>query len=203
MPTVGVYWPMNSPADWQPARPVKQPLLTTDRTNLMVLQPEQALLMQAYYVQNWRFLKPWEPTRSDAYFSLAGWQNALARYNRNFEQGTALNVAALNLHNNEVIGICNFSNIVYGPFQACSLGYSISEKYQGQGLMFEMLDKLIPYVFSRFKLHRIMANHLPDNHRSEALLKRLGFEREGYAKAYLQIDGKWQDHVLNSLIAIK
>jgi ribosomal-protein-alanine N-acetyltransferase len=46
-----------------------------------------------------------------------------------------------------------------------------------------------------------MANHLPHNKRSEALLKKLGFEREGYAKDYLQIDGQWQDHVLNSRLA--
>jgi ribosomal-protein-alanine N-acetyltransferase len=36
--------------------------------------------------------------------------------------------------------------------------------------------------------------------RSERLLARLGFEREGYAKAYLKIAGQWQDMVLNSLI---
>ncbi len=180
---------------------MNEPLLTTDRTNLVVLQPEQALLMQLYYINNWRFLKPWEPSRSEAFFSLHGWQGALIRYNENFNKGTALNVAALNLRNNEVIGVCNFSNIIHGPFQACHLGYSIAEKYQGQGLMFEILDKLIPYVFNHYKLHRIMANHLPSNTRSAALLKRLGFKKEGYAESYLQIDGKWQDHVLNSLIA--
>ncbi|MFT4925023.1 MAG: ribosomal-protein-alanine N-acetyltransferase [Phenylobacterium sp.] len=191
-PTVGAFLAMNNPSN--------RPLITTDRTNLTILQPSQALLMQTYYVLNWRFLKPWEPTRSDAFFSLHGWQGALERYNRNFDQGTAINFAALNLANDEVIGVVNFSNIVHGPFQACHLGYSLAEKYQGQGLMFEILDKLISYVFNQYHLHRIMANHLPDNIRSEKLLKRLGFEKEGYAKSYLQIDGKWQDHVLNSRI---
>jgi len=32
------------------------------------------------------------------------------------------------------------------------------------------------------------------------LLKSLGFEEEGYAKKYLQINGAWQDHVLFGLI---
>jgi ribosomal-protein-alanine N-acetyltransferase len=180
---------------------INKPQLTTNRTSLTLLQPNQALLMQRYCVENWQFLKPWEPARSDAHYSLAGWQATLARYNHNFEQGSALNMVALNLTNSEVIAVCNFSQIVHGPMQSCILGYSIAEKYQGQGLMYEILDKLIPYVFRQYNLHRIMANHLPQNNRSEALLKRLGFEREGYARDYLKIDGKWQDHVLNSLIA--
>jgi len=45
-----------------------------------------------------------------------------------------------------------------------------------------------------------MANHAPSNERSEKMLRRLGFEREGYAKAYLKIADKWEDMVLNSLI---
>lgn len=180
---------------------MKRPLIQTDRCNITLLTPEQALLMQVYYVENWRFLKPWEPTRSDEYYSHAGWQHILGRYNTSFEQGNTLNMAALNLANNEVIGLCNFSGIVHGCMQACNLGYSIAEKYQGQGLMYEILSGAIPYVMRQFELHRVNANHLPHNERSAALLKRLGFEREGYAKSYLKIDGKWQDHVLNALIA--
>jgi ribosomal-protein-alanine N-acetyltransferase len=45
-----------------------------------------------------------------------------------------------------------------------------------------------------------MANHMPSNVKSERLLRTLGFEREGYARAYLKIAGKWEDMVLNALI---
>lgn len=48
-------------------------------------------------------------------------------------------------------------------------------------------------------IHRIMANYMPHNKRSGALLARLGFEKEGYAKDYLLIDGQWRDHVLTAL----
>lgn len=41
--------------------------------------------------------------------------------------------------------------------------------------------------------------YLPSNTRSEKLLKRCGFVVEGLAKNYLQINGRWQDHVLSSL----
>jgi ribosomal-protein-alanine N-acetyltransferase len=49
------------------------------------------------------------------------------------------------------------------------------------------------------RLHRIMANHRPENVRSARLLERLGFVREGVAKDFLFIDGAWCDHVLTSL----
>lgn len=58
----------------------------------------------------------------------------------------------------------------------------------------------IIYMFREHELHRIMASHMPRNLRSAALLDRLGFEREGYARAYLRIDGRWEDMVLRALI---
>jgi ribosomal-protein-alanine N-acetyltransferase len=45
-----------------------------------------------------------------------------------------------------------------------------------------------------------MANYMPENERSANLLKKLGFEREGFARSYLKIAGRWRDHVLNSLL---
>jgi ribosomal-protein-alanine N-acetyltransferase len=99
-----------------------------------------------------------------------------------------------------VLGECNFTNIVRGPFQACFLGFSIGGRYEGRGLMHEALSAAIDHVFSQYRLHRIMANHRPENLRSGKLLTKLGFEREGLARAYLKINGEWADHVLTSRI---
>jgi ribosomal-protein-alanine N-acetyltransferase len=99
-----------------------------------------------------------------------------------------------------MIGTCNFSNIVRGVFQACHLGYAISQSHQGKGLMSEAVELGIRYMFEIVKLHRIMANYMPRNERSARLLEKLGFEREGYAKSYLKIAGVWEDHILTSKI---
>ena len=56
------------------------------------------------------------------------------------------------------------------------------------------------YAFSALGMHRVMANYMPENERSGRLLERLGFEREGFARKYLNIDGEWRDHVLTSRI---
>ena len=66
--------------------------------------------------------------------------------------------------------------------------------------MFEALSLTNAYMFADLGLHRIMAGYLPHNDRSGKLLDRLGFEKEGLARKYLKINGRWEDHVLTSLI---
>jgi len=97
------------------------------------------------------------------------------------------------------MGYVNLSNIVRGAFQACYVGYGLAEESVGRGLMTEALRAVIDFAWGTLKLHRVMANYLPENERSAKVLAGLGFEVEGYAKKYLYIDGRWQDHVLTAL----
>ncbi|WP_325097303.1 GNAT family N-acetyltransferase [Marinomonas spartinae] len=90
--------------------------------------------------------------------------------------------------------------MVHGPFQACSLGYSIGQQHQGKGLMTEILQASIAYMFETVGLNRVMASYMPANKASGRVLEKLGFEREGYARKYLKIAGNWEDHVLTSFI---
>src|SRR5215218_9941972 len=98
-----------------------------------------------------------------------------------------------------VVGTCNYTNVVRGPFLACHLGYQIARAREGRGLMTEALRATNAFVFESMRLHRIMANYRPENERSGRLLDRLGFVREGLAKDYLFIDGAWRDHILTAL----
>lgn len=117
-----------------------------------------------------------------------------------YQLGKSISLVGFSHDRSLIICICTFSNITHGVFQACNLGYSICKTEQGKGLMFEFLETCIQYVFAEYKLHRIMANYMQSNIRSEMLLQRLGFEKEGIAKSYLKIAGTWQDHVLTSRI---
>lgn len=79
------------------------------------------------------------------------------------------------------------------------MGYALDEAAQGRGYMSEACRVGIDYIFKETRLHRIMANYMPHNTRSAAVLERLGFTIEGTARAYLYLAGAWQDHVLTSL----
>lgn len=173
--------------------------LTTDRLIVRLANERDAYRLADYYTENKDFLKPWEPVRDQSYCYPSGWQVRLNMINELHKQGHAYYFLLLDQEEKEVVGVANFSNVLRGDFHACILGYSLGQKWQGQGLMYEALKPAIRYMFNQQRMHRIMANYMPHNQRSGGLLVRLGFEREGYAKDYLRIDGCWQDHVLMAL----
>lgn len=172
----------------------------TQRTIIKLLEPSNAQLMLNYYFDNKKHLDPWEPIRDEDFYTLENFSKILEQNQQEFKNKSSLKLVALNKDSTEIIAICNFSNIVYGVFQACNLGYSLAEKYQGRGFMIEVLESAINYIFEEFDLHRVMANYIPSNIRSERVLLKLGFEKEGFAKSYLKIAGKWQDHILTAKI---
>ncbi len=174
--------------------------IETERTVIEILGKDDAELMLNYYVENRKHFEPWEPKRNDDYFTLSNFSRMLSENHKHAKDKSAVKLAALSLDRSEIVGVCNFTNIVFGPFQACYLGYSIAAKHQGKGLMTEILHTSIEQIFDELDLHRIMANYIPANTKSAAVLKRLGFKREGFARSYLQIAGKWQDHILTSKI---
>ena len=177
------------------------PELRTARCVLTVLRPDNAHLLQRYRTRNAAHLAPWEPAPDPALGSLEQANAEKAEKSlKAFEDGTAVQFLALDANTSNVVATCNFTNIVRGPMQACYLGYSVDEDRQGQGVMAEVVQTGIDYMFGTCRLHRIMANHMPSNTRSAALLQRLGFEREGVARQYLKIAGRWEDMVLNALI---
>lgn len=174
--------------------------IKTKRTILAIPDKRDAELMLNYYIENKAHLSKWEPQRDSAFYTAKQWQKILSVNQSLFEAGAAYKFAVMRKDKREVIGICNFNNVVHGAFQACHLGYSIGQCYEGKGYMSEALEAATAYIFDVVGLHRIMANYMPENKRSATVLYRLGFEREGLAKAYLHINGRWRDHVLTAKI---
>lgn len=177
--------------------PRSEPRIVTKRLILEAPEPEAAPLVAAYFERNKEHLVPWEPPRPEGFTTAAFWRERLAKNRLEVLQDQGLRLYLFK--DDAVVGACNFTQIARGPFQACYLGYSIDKRLEGQGYMSEALRAAIAHVFEKMRLHRIMANHLPENVRSAALLQKLGFEVEGFAKNYLYINGAWRDHVLRAL----
>ncbi len=173
--------------------------LTTRRMVVRSINNQDVYRLAEYYRSNREFLKPWEPTRDPDDYSPAGWKKKMAGMAKLQKSRTAYYFVLLPPDETEIYGRVSFSHIVHGAFSACYLGYSLGKKWQGQGLMYEALQSTIDYIQCNVLLHRIMANYMPHNYRSGNLLTRLGFEREGYARDYLQINGRWCDHILTAL----
>jgi [ribosomal protein S5]-alanine N-acetyltransferase len=100
-----------------------------------------------------------------------------------------------------IVGVANLSEVVRGVFQSAYLGFYGHAAWTGRGLMKEGLQLLLRHAFRREKLHRIEANVQPENHRSLALVRALGFRREGYSPKYLKIGGRWRGHERWAILA--
>ncbi|WP_406604075.1 ribosomal protein S5-alanine N-acetyltransferase [Bartonella gliris] len=172
--------------------------IKTKRTISTLISLADADELSSYYQRNANFLRPFEPARSDDYHTLTAWETRANTFACESAQGQAYRYSVRLKNESTIIAVVNFTNIVRGVFQACYLGFSLDEKQQGKGLMFEVLSALILHIFHVYHLHRVMANYTPENIRSGILLKRLGFEKEGYARDYLMISGQWRDHILTS-----
>ena len=176
------------------------PHLETDRLVLRIPGPEYAARMVDYYRRNQTHLGPWEPRRSEDFLTTIWWERQLTIAQDEFRLDRSVRTVVCDRADatGAVIGVANLSNVVRGAFQACYLGYNIDQRFEGQGYMYEALERLVRWCFEDYGLHRVMANYRPENERSGRLLARLGFEREGYARRYLHIDGEWRDHVLTA-----
>lgn len=93
-----------------------------------------------------------------------------------------------------IVGVINLNNIVRGSFQNASLGYYVGKPYAGQGYMTEGLRAAVQFAFKNLGLHRLEANIQPNNAPSINLVKRCGFQHEGFSPRFLFIAGAWRDH---------
>ncbi len=175
-------------------------MIETERTRIGPVVESDAAALRSYYLRNASHLAPWEPRRPEGYHEVAEWQARVQGYLAEAVEGRAYRFVARLRGEAPILAVANFTNVVRGPFLACMLGYSLDNAHEGRGLMHEVLSAVIPWLEEEAGLHRIMANHLPENTRSAALLARLGFEVEGRARDYLQIGGRWRDHVLTARI---
>jgi ribosomal-protein-alanine N-acetyltransferase len=126
------------------------------------------------------------------------------RFTAYIERSTRPDQAAFLLRHSScghLVGFVNVNNIVRGALQSGYLGYGAFASHGGRGLMTEGLRAVLDVVFGELDLHRVEANIQPTNQRSIDLVRRLGFENEGFSRRYLWIDGGWRDHERWALLA--
>jgi ribosomal-protein-alanine N-acetyltransferase len=146
-----------------------------------------------------QFLAPWEPTWPPDALSRASFRARVARYAEDWRTDQAYNFLIF-AQDETLIGGVGLSNLRRGVSETASLGYWVGEAFARQRYMTAALPLVLDFAFDRLGLHRVEAACLPTNIPSRALLARAGFHQEGYARGYLCIEGKWQDHLLFAIL---
>ena len=142
------------------------------------------------------FLAPWEPVRADDHLTRKAFTNRVYWASRAHGGGTALPVFLIRRADDTLLGAITLDNIRRGPAQSGTLGYWIGQSHSRKGYMREAIQALVHHAFSVMDLSRIEAACLPENTPSRGVLEKSGFKYEGVAQSYLQINGRWRNHVL-------
>lgn len=172
--------------------------VNTNTTTRLVTTDDVPVLTELLRA-NRDFLAEWEPVRGDDFFTVEG-QYALIRETlERYEVESTIPHVIVDA--GRIVGRITLSTIVRGPFQSCSVGYWVSADANGRGVATAAVREIARVAFDELGLHRIEASVLPHNVRSQRVLERNGFVRFGLAPQYLNIAGRWQDHVIFQLLA--
>ena len=77
----------------------------------------------------------------------------------------------------------------------------MSEDHTGRGVATAAVAAAAELAYGTCGLHRLQAATLVHNLGSQRVLQRNGFTLIGLAPRYLQIAGRWQDHLLFQRVA--
>ncbi|WP_084862499.1 GNAT family N-acetyltransferase [Salibaculum halophilum] len=142
------------------------------------------------------FLAPWEPSWAPDHLSRKSFTNRVYWAQRSVANGTAVPLFLIRRADAVLLGAITLDHIRRGPAQAGTTGYWIGAAHARQGYMREAIEALVHHAFTALDLSRIEAGCLPENVASRRLLESCGYKYEGVAQSYLQINGRWRNHVL-------
>ncbi|TYP86203.1 GNAT family N-acetyltransferase [Blastococcus xanthinilyticus] len=148
------------------------------------------------------WLRPWEPTSAVAWrarHTPAAYRAMRRMMAARARQGTSLPFAVR--VDGRLAGQVTVDNVVRGALRSGYLGYWIDPAVAGRGHASLAVALVCDHAFGPAGLHRLQADIRPENGPSQRLVERLGFQREGLLRRYLDIDGDWRDHLSYALLA--
>ncbi len=173
---------------------IDMPSLAIDDVVMRPLEAGDARALCRAYVRNRDHLRPWEPRRSDGFFTEQGQAERVSGQLEEREAGRF--VAWVLADGDEVVGWTALSNVSLGPFRSANLGYWVDAGRAGRGLATAVVREACRAADELLGLHRVEAGTLVDNVASQRVLAKCGFTRIGTAPEFLHIDGEWRDHVI-------
>ena len=146
------------------------------------------------------FLSKWEPERDRNFYSSTLFRSRVRWAKKKFNEKKVIHAFIFRREDGLLMGAVTLDNVRRGAAQSGSIGYWLGEPFQKKGYMIEAVRALIFYIFKSFDLSRLEAATLPENKASRSLLEKVGFKYEGVSQSYLQISGRWRNHVMYSLL---
>lgn len=129
----------------------------------------------------------------------AGFRQMVRQQRSAVRRGTQLPYAVF--LEGELVGQVNVANVVRGAFNSAHLGYWVSERAAGRGVVPTAVAMVADLAFGEIGLHRLEANIRPENAASIRVAEKVGFTSEGRRRRYLAVGGEYRDHLGFVLLA--
>lgn len=164
------------------------PTLITDRLVLRQLSKSDAPVLFKYCSSPasakygaWRLHESVDETKS-----YIKWLLKSAKQGEYFTWGIVLKESG------QLIGTCSYSE-VDSAFKVAEIGYGILNAYQGNGYAKEAVAKIVEYGFCTVGFQKMIARIMKENERSQNLVEKLGFCKEGFIKKGVYAHGNAKD----------
>ncbi|MGA9873323.1 MAG: GNAT family protein [Rhodococcus sp. (in: high G+C Gram-positive bacteria)] len=147
-------------------------------------------------------LEPWEPTGEGSWAArhhISAWPGLVSGLKSEARKGHMIPMA-IEL-DGYFCGQLTVGNIVRGALRSAWIGYWVAKEVNGRGVATAALALGLDHCFGGVGLHRVEATVRPENAASQAVLRNVGFREEGLLKNYLDVDGRWRDHLLVAITA--
>lgn len=188
-----------------PAPPSLTTRLLTPRLELRALKTTDVPALYQALKRNAEHLRPYSPAppAEDRRVTLTSAARQVARWRSLWRSGDTFALFAWPREGSArtIIGRLTLGRITRGAFQNAYLGYWIDHEREAQGLTSEAVHAALEFAFGTLALHRVQAGVMPHNLGSIRVLEKNGFRKEGFAERYLQIAGRWEDHVIFAITA--
>ena len=174
----------------------RRPKIETERMTLRLPVHADYRAWSGLRAASAEHLMPWEPVWAHDHLTRKAFTNRVYWAKRAESAGTALPLLLIRRADNALLGAVTLDNIRRGPVQAGTMGYWIGAAFARQGYMLEAVQSVVHHAFTMLDLSRLESACLPENVASRGVLEKSGFKYEGVAQSYLQINGRWRNHVL-------
>lgn len=173
------------------------PTIVTERLRLRQFEAKDEVGLHACLGDE-QLMRYWDFTACETIQETRRWVRILAKTTSPYEY---LAWAVTDRKTDECIGMVNYHHREARNHRL-EIGYILSAKWHGRGLMSEATQALIVHCVDNLKTRRITAIIHPDNAPSIRLVTRLGFECEGGPlRDYWRVGSKYMSPMLYSFIA--
>jgi len=168
--------------------------IVDDEVELRQLAPRHAPALYSLVDANRSYLRKWLPWL-DSNREVQDTRRFINLSRRTFAENKGIGTGIW--YSEMLVGVVGLIDID-SPGGAASIGYWISEEYQGRGIVTRAVRALLDYAFQDLDLHRVEIRCASGNTGSQGIPDRLGFKKEGTLRAaerlydrYRRFRGLW------------